>query len=121
MMGLAALQRPSLDASVPRIVPRDRLSAASALLSLSGNASFIVGGLAGCAGRGPGAGTVYAIDAVSFAVSFGLLGRLRPLPPRGSGIRRRNEPLGCAVCWTACGTRGGGRSSSGPTWPIWPP
>src|ERR1700733_13307543 len=34
MMGLAALQRPSLDASVPRLVGRDQLTAASALLSL---------------------------------------------------------------------------------------
>ena len=55
-MALAALQRPSLDASVPRIVPRDQLAAASALLSLSGNASMIAGfaaggALAACRGR----------------------------------------------------------------------
>src|SRR5260221_10975167 len=43
MMALAALQRPSLDASVPRAVARDQLTAASALLSLSANASLIVG------------------------------------------------------------------------------
>src|SRR6516164_7727897 len=43
MMALAALQRPSLDASVPRIVSRDQLTAAAALLSLSANASVIVG------------------------------------------------------------------------------
>ena len=82
-MALAALQRPSLDASVPRIVPRDQLAAASALLSLSGNASMIVGFAAGgalAAGLGPA--PVYAADAVSFAVSFALLGLLRPLPTR---------------------------------------
>jgi MFS family permease len=98
MMGLAALQRPSLDASVPRVVPRDRLTAASALLSLSANASFIVGSslggvlAAGVAGTGPG--TVYAIDAVSFALSFGLLCLLRPLPPGGhrSGAARPAGP-----------------------------
>jgi len=82
-MALAALQRPSLDASVPRIVPRDQLAAASALLSLSGNASMIIGFAAGGAlAAGPGPAPVYVADAVSFAVSFALLGRLRPLPAR---------------------------------------
>jgi MFS family permease len=83
MMGLAALQRPSLDASVPRIVPRDRLAAASALLSLSGNASLLLGSaLGGVLAAGPGPWTVYAADAASFAVSFGLLCLLQPLPAR---------------------------------------
>ena len=82
-MALAALQRPSLDASVPRIVPRDQLAAASALLSLSGNASMIVGfAVGGALAAGPGPAPVYAADAVSFAVSFALLGLLRPLPAR---------------------------------------
>jgi MFS family permease len=86
MMGLAALQRPSLDASVPRMVARDRLTAASALLSLSGNASFLVGSsVGGVLAAGTGPGSVYAVDTVSFAVSFGLLCLLRPLPPRGAG------------------------------------
>lgn len=85
MMALAALQRPSLDASVPRIVPRDLLAAASALLSLSGNASMIIGFAAGGAlAAGPGPVTVYAADAIWFAASFALLGLLRPLPARES-------------------------------------
>jgi len=82
-MALAALQRPSLDASVPRIVPRDLLAAASALLSLAGNASMIIGfAVGGALAAGPGPMTVYAADAVSFAVSFALLGLLCPLPAR---------------------------------------
>ena len=86
MMGLAALQRPSLDASVPRIVPRDRLTAAAALLSLSGNASLLLGSaLGGVLAAGPGPWPVYAADAVSFAASFGLLGLLRPLPSGTAG------------------------------------
>jgi MFS family permease len=81
MMGLAALQRPSLDASVPRLVPRDRLTAASALLSLSANAGFIVGSsVGGVLAAGPGPGIVYGADVASFAISFGLLCLLRPLP-----------------------------------------
>jgi MFS family permease len=72
VMGLAALQRPSLDASVPRIVPRDKLTAASALLSLSANTGFIVGSsVGGVLAAGPGPGIVYAADVVSFALSFG--------------------------------------------------
>ena len=82
LAGLAALQRPSLDAAVPRIVPRDQLTAAFALLGLSGNAGFIVGSaLGGVLAAGPGPVTVYAADAVSFAVSFVLLCLIRPIPP----------------------------------------
>ena len=85
MMALAALQRPSLDASVPRIVARDQLAAASALLSLSINASVLLGSaLGGVLAAGPGPWTVYAADAVSFALSSGLLCLLRPLPSRAA-------------------------------------
>lgn len=98
MMALAALQRPSLEASVPRVVPRDQLTAAAALLSLSSNASLIVGTtLGGLLAAWPGAQAVYVLDAVSFAVSLGFLGWLGPLPAatgdapgqdRGGGLSR---------------------------------
>ena len=39
MMAAAALQRPSLEASMPRVVPRDQLTAAAALMSMSQNVS----------------------------------------------------------------------------------
>jgi MFS family permease len=81
MMALAALQRPSLDASVPRVVAREQLTAAAALSSLSSNASFIVGtALGGLLATWPGPQAVYVLDTVSFAVSLGFLGRLGPLP-----------------------------------------
>jgi MFS family permease len=81
MMALAALQRPSLEASVPRIVARDQLTAAAALLSLSANASLIVGTtLGGLLATWPGPQAVYILDAVSFAVSLGFLRWLGPLP-----------------------------------------
>jgi MFS family permease len=86
MSALAALQRPSLDASVPRLVARDQLSAASAIMSVSGNVSMIIGSAYGgvlAAGLGPQ--VVYGIDAASFAVSFALLWLLRPLPPPEPG------------------------------------
>ena len=78
---LAALQRPSFDASVPRVVARDQLTAAAALLAMSANASFIVGSAVGGAlAAGPGPALVYGLDTISFAVSLGFLGLLRPLP-----------------------------------------
>jgi MFS family permease len=81
LMALTALQRPSLDASVPRVVRRDQLTAASALLSLSSNASFILGSaLGGVLATWPGPQAVYLLDVVSFAVSLGFLAWLGPLP-----------------------------------------
>ena len=86
MSVLTALQRPSLDAAIPRTVPRDQLAAAAALLSVSGNGGAIIGAtLGGAIAAGPGAGWVYGFDTVSFAVSFLLLLRLRPLPPPAAG------------------------------------
>src|SRR5262249_2734963 len=41
MMAMAALQRPSLEASMPRVVPRDQLTAAAALMSMSRNVSYL--------------------------------------------------------------------------------
>ena len=80
MMALAALQRPSLDASVPRVVRRDQLTAASALLALSSNASFITGtAVGGLLATWPGTRAVYVLDAVTFLVSLAFLGRLGPL------------------------------------------
>jgi len=86
MSVLTALQRPSLEAAIPRTVARGQLAAAAALLSLSGNAGAIIGATVGGAiAAGPGAGWVYGFDTVSFAVSFLLLCRLRPLPPPDPG------------------------------------
>ena len=81
MMAAASLQRPSFDASLPRLVRRDQLTAASALLSTSQNASFLIGSaLGGVLAVTPGPWLVYGVDGAGFAVSFGLLTRLRPLP-----------------------------------------
>jgi MFS family permease len=116
MMALAALQRPSLDASVPRLVGRERLTAASALLGLSSNASFMAGTtLGGLLATWPGPLAAYVLDAASFAVSLAFLGWLGPLPapaaqdagPRPGGLRsvlsgiryarRRQELVGSYV------------------------
>ena len=81
MMALAALQRPSLEASMPRVVPRDQLTAAAALMSMSQNVSYMAGTtLGGVLAAGPGAEYVYGLDTVSFVISFGFLWLVRPLP-----------------------------------------
>jgi MFS family permease len=87
MMALTALQRPSLDASVPRIVRRDQLTAASAVLALSSNASFIAGtALGGLLATWPGPRAVYLLDAVSFVISLVFLRLLGPLAaPQADG------------------------------------
>jgi len=95
MMAAAALQRPSLDASIPRVIPRDQLIAASALLSMSQNVSVIAGAaLGGVLAAGPGPQWVYGLDTVSFVASFCFLWLVRPLPavtgeqsPAGPGLR----------------------------------
>jgi len=100
MMGLAALQRPSLDASVPRVVGREQLAAASALLALAANGSFMAGAtLGGLLATWPGPLAVYALDAVSFVVSLAFLCRLGPLPApaRGGAGRRAGGLRGAAA------------------------
>jgi MFS family permease len=80
MMAASSLQRPSFDASTPRLVRRDQLTAAAALMSMSQNASFLLGSaLGGVLAVAPGPWLVYGLDGVCFAASFGLLTRLGPL------------------------------------------
>jgi len=82
MSAIAAVQRPSFEAAIPRLVPRDQQTAAMALLSGSYNVVVLVGSsLGGVLAITPGAYSVYALDAAGFAVSFGLLSRLPALPP----------------------------------------
>jgi MFS family permease len=81
MMALASLQRPAFEAATPRIVPRPQLTAAAAILSLSTNASVLLGSsIGGVLAVTPGPWLVYALDAAGFCVSFVLLSRLPPLP-----------------------------------------
>src|SRR6516165_8177263 len=81
MMGAAALQRPSLEAAVPRVVPRDQIMAAGALMSMSVNANVIAGAaLGGVLAAGPGPQYVYGLDTISFVASFCFLYMVRPLP-----------------------------------------
>ena len=86
MMAMAALQRPSLESSMPRVVPRDQLTAAAALMSMSHNVSYLAGTtLGGVLAAGPGPEYVYGLDTVSFVISFCFLFLVRPLPAPDAG------------------------------------
>ena len=86
MTALFALQRPSFDAAIPRLVPRDQQTAAAALMSTSQNLTVLIGSsLGGIMAITPGAYSVYTLDAAGFLISFALLSRLPALPRRGEG------------------------------------
>jgi MFS family permease len=78
---LTGLQRPALDAIVPRVVPHEQLSAAAALNAVRWQVGAIAGpSLAGVLIAFAGLEWAYALDAVSFAISVGLGLGLRPSP-----------------------------------------
>lgn len=90
MMALAALQRPSFDAAVPRLVAAEQQTAAAALMSMSASATFLVGSaLGGVLAVTPGAYSAYALDVAGFLVSFGLLSRLPALPQPAQQAQER--------------------------------
>ena len=92
MMALASLQRPAFEAATPRIVGNDKLTAAVAIMSLTVNASVLVGSsLGGVLAAAPGPWLVYALDATGFAVSFVMLSRLPKLPPVPSDGAEESE------------------------------
>lgn len=107
MMAVSALQRPSFDASVPRLVPREQLTAASALLAMSQNASFLLGSaLGGVLAVTPGPWLVYGLDAASLVVSFGFLTLLDPLPGAAGAAEGAADP-GAPMSDIAAGLRYG--------------
>ena len=74
------LQRPSLDAMIPRVVAHDQLAAASALVSLRWQLGSIVGpAIGGLLLSAGGAVAAYGVDVLTFVVSIVLLLRLRSI------------------------------------------
>jgi hypothetical protein len=79
---LEGLQRPSLDALLPRLVPREELTAAGALGALQNGAAMIGGpALGGLLIAAAGLPAAYAVDVASFALALLLLWRMRAVPP----------------------------------------
>jgi MFS family permease len=92
------LQRPSLEAIIPRVVAHDELAAAGALNSLRWQVGSIVGpALGGLLIAAFGVWSAYAFDAVTFLVSGIALWRLRAIPPseaaEPASIRRIGQSM----------------------------
>jgi MFS family permease len=74
------LQRPSLDAMIPRVVAHDQLAAAGALNSVKWQLGSIVGpAIGGVLLSAGGAVIAYGVDVVSFAISVALLWQVRSI------------------------------------------
>ncbi|MBK5255708.1 MAG: MFS transporter [Vicinamibacteria bacterium] len=71
MSGMNGLQRPSIDALMPRLVPREELLAAAALGSFRGSFVMIVGpAIGGVLIASMGLAFAYAMDLLSYAIAL---------------------------------------------------
>jgi MFS family permease len=79
--GLAALQRPSFESLLQKIVPLELMSSVSALNSLRWNMTTILGpSIAGIILARFGAGVAYSIDLVTFGASLTAVALIRAVP-----------------------------------------
>ena len=85
---LDALQRPSLDALLPRLVDRDELKAAGALGNFRGTIGMIAGpALAGVLVAVAGLPITYLVDVGTFVVGLVCLFLMRAVPPPADAAR----------------------------------
>ena len=79
---LQGLQRPSLSALTPRLVPREEMAAASALNSMRRTFGLIAGpSIGGVLIASVGLAWTYGVDVVSFVFSLAMLALMRATPP----------------------------------------
>ena len=77
----SALQRPSREALVPRMVPRDQLAAAVSLNSLGMQLGALAGpAIGGLLVASAGAGWAYAVDLIGLTAATALIARIGPYP-----------------------------------------
>jgi MFS family permease len=85
---LYGLQRPSLDALLPRLVPREEMAAAAALTSLRMSLGMVGGpALGGLLVALFGLAATYAVDVATFAFSLTMLRLMRAVPPPPDAAR----------------------------------
>lgn len=93
-----SIQRPSLDAMLPRVVPPEDLPSASALRTLRGNIAHVAGpALGGVLIAVGSVSTAYAFDAISFVASIGFLLRISRIPPQRESVERPLKDLRVAL------------------------
>ena len=79
---LDAIQRPSLDAMLPRLVAKDELAAAAALGSIRGTLGQVLGpALGGVLVAALGLSFTYMVDVATFVVGLACLWLMKALPP----------------------------------------
>jgi MFS family permease len=80
LAAINGLQRPAMDAMLPRVVPTQQLAAASALTGLSRNFSMLLGTtIGGLLVVALGVASAYLIDAVSFALAALIFIAMKPI------------------------------------------
>ena len=103
MASLDGIQRPSLDAIIPRVVPRDQLAAASALSGLTRNATFIFGtALGGIVVTSMSATTSYLVDSLTFLISAAIIFRLPKIPSTNENQKPTFKAIteGASYAWS---------------------
>jgi MFS family permease len=82
MSGLNGLQRPSIDALMPRLVAREEIPAAAALSAFRGSVVMIAGpAVGGMLIASAGLFVTYAFDVATYALSIVLIRAIRATPP----------------------------------------
>ncbi len=97
------LQRPSLDAMLPRLVPQEQLSAASALNSLRMNSAALAGpAVGGLIISVWGVAAAYAFDALSFVLAIAVFLRLPSVRARAQSVESsaRHVLSGMRYAWS---------------------
>jgi len=86
MMGVSGLQRPSMEALVPRLVDKDEMPAAAALAGVRGSIGMIAApAIGGVLIAAIGLPLTYFVDVASYVVSLFCLVRIRAVPlPEGA-------------------------------------
>jgi MFS family permease len=103
MVGVVALQRPSIDAMMPRLVARDELTAAIALTELYGSFGMIGGpAIGGVLIAVIGLPATFGVALVGFALSLLALAAMRAVPPPASAERPslRRMAEGVRYAWS---------------------
>ena len=95
--GAAAVQRPSLDALLPRTVPAGQLHGAIALLGIRSNIGAIAAPALGGVLAASSLPIAYGVNAATFALSALLLVRLGSYPPTGGPARIRIQDMTLGV------------------------
>jgi MFS family permease len=82
MSAMSALQRPSLESLVPRLVPSDEQPAVAALAMFRGSVGMIAGpAIGGLLIGSVGLAATYAADCLSYVISLACLWQIRAVPP----------------------------------------